>query len=557
MKQKIRKVIIDICHELFDTEVNPELTIPDEQHGDVTTNVAMQLAGKLQKNPRDIAQTLATELVKLSEIESTEVAGPGFINMRLTDEALIQAVSSKELKSLSGQKVLVEYSDPNPFKPLHAGHLYTTLVGDVLARLIENAGAETIRLNYGGDVGRHVGISMWAIMKRLGDHPIEALAGIPEDERPMWMGECYVEGTTAFEDDAEAKTAILAVNKRVYQVHADNDHESDFAQVYWSLRESSYAFFKKLYSELQVTSFDRFIPESEVTPLGFRTVQAQKENSVFTESEGAVVFVGEPYGLHTRVFINNEGLPTYEAKDVGLSLTKWNEYHPDRSIIITANEQKQYMEVVIKAIEQFEPGAANTTQHLTHGFVKLSGGVKMSSRKGNILSAFDVLEAARQAGKESGQADNEEVVLASVKYAMLKNRIGGDIEYDPKESIATEGNSGPYLQYAHARARSILRKSELVGTKLETNANLEKSERTLLRKIGEYTDVVELATRELAPHHICTYLYELAQTFNRFYEQTKVIGSEQESFRVQLVTEYADRLQSGLRLLGIHAPEQM
>jgi len=347
----------------------------------------------------------------------------------------------------------------------------------------------------------------------------------------------------------------------VYQLHAENDHESAFAQIYWYLRDQSYDFFKKLYDELQVIQFDRYIPESEVSAPGYKAVQ-EHIGPVFEESNGAVIFDGEKYGLHTRVFINNEDLPTYEAKDVGLSLTKWNDYHADQSIIITANEQKQYMEVVMKAIEQFEPEAAHTTQHLTHGFVKLSGGVKMSSRKGNILSAFDILQAARNAGKESGQADNEEVVLASVKYALIKNRIGGDIEYDPKESIAMEGNSGPYLQYAHARAKSILRKSEIRDSKFETNSKpenekLEIGERSLVRKISEYTEVIEMATRELAPHHICTYLYELAQTFNRFYEQTQVVGSDKEAFRVQLVETYADTLKRGLSLLGIHAPEKM
>ncbi|MCA9324190.1 arginine--tRNA ligase, partial [Candidatus Saccharibacteria bacterium] len=269
------------------------------------------------------------------------------------------------------------------------------------------------------------------------------------------------------------------------------------------------------------------------------------------ESDGAVVFDGEARGLHTRVFINNEGLPTYEAKDVGLSLTKWNDYHADQSIIITANEQAQYMQVVIKAIEQFEPDAARTTKHLTHGVVKLSGGVKMSSRKGNILSAFDILQAAREAGDSS-----EETMLAAVKYALIKNRIGGDIVYDPKESIATEGNSGPYLQYAHARAKSILRKSEAQTPKIDTT-QLEAGERTLVRKLAQFADTVELATTELAPHHICTYLYELAQEFNRFYEQNKVIGDVREAERLWLVSCYADTLNNGLSLLGIHAPEQM
>ncbi|MDO8265352.1 MAG: arginine--tRNA ligase, partial [Candidatus Saccharibacteria bacterium] len=342
----------------------------------------------------------------------------------------------------------------------------------------------------------------------------------------------------------------------VYQLHSDKDHESAFAQIYWYLRDQSYEFFKKLYADLQVEQFDRFIPESEVADLGLKQVKVHIGDT-FKDSDGAVVFDGEKFGLHTRVFINNEGLPTYEAKDVGLSLTKWDDYHFDESIIITANEQSQYMQVVLKAIEQFAPEPAQKTRHLTHGIVKLSGGVKMSSRKGNILSAFDILQAARAAGIASGQAVNEEVMLASVKYALLKSRIGGDIIYDPNESIATEGNSGPYLQYAHARAFSILSKVEGQKLSVENFSNLETGERTLVRKLAQYSDVVELATSELAPHHICTYLYELAQEFNRFYEQNKVIGDPRQETRLALVERYTSTLKKGLILLGINAPEQM
>jgi arginyl-tRNA synthetase len=283
-------------------------------------------------------------------------------------------------------------------------------------------------------------------------------------------------------------------------------------------------------------------------------LREQLEKGVFKKSDGAVVFTGEDYGLHTRVFINSEGIPTYEAKDVGLSLTKWRDYHFDESVIITANEQAQYMQVVIKAIEQFEPEAAERTKHLTHGVVKLQGGVKMSSRKGNVVTALEILDAAHEAGKESGLNPSEGTILAAVKYAFAKNRIGGDIVYDPKESIALEGNSGPYLQYAHARARSILAKAEKEGVEL---ADLQGDERGLLRKISEYNEVVELATAELMPHHICTYLYELAQKFNQFYEHNRVIGDDREAVRLQLVTRYADTLKKGLSLLGIMALDRM
>lgn len=565
MKQELEQTIAAAVKDLFGLDAVVELTRPDEQFGDYATNVALQLAKQVSKNPHEVAGVLRERLVSNGQLQSVEVAGPGFLNIMLADRALAAAVQAEPAQSLVRQKILVEYSDPNPFKPLHAGHLYTTLVGDTIARLVQNAGAETIRINYGGDVGLHVGKSMWAIIQALGGEDPDKLGEIAETDRPAWLGARYVEGNNAYEDDAAAKTEIIAVNKRVYGLHETGDRNSPFAQIYWTTRQWSYDYFAELYKQLQVTPFDRYIPESSVTRLGVDTVNEQLERGVFKRSDGAVVFAGEEFDLHTRVFINSAGLPTYETKDVGLSLTKWNEYHFDESIIITANEQAQYMQVVIAAIRQFAPEPAQRTRHLTHGVVKLVGGVKMSSRKGNVVTALEILDAAREAGAETGTNPSEETILAAVKYAFAKNRIGGDIVYDPKESIALEGNSGPYLQYAHARARSILAKSPAPSTNDEAISDfqipkegLQADERLLLRKITEYAEVVDKATSELMPHHICTYLYELAQKFNQFYEHNRVIGSgEREAIRLQLVASYADTLKSGLTLLGIAAPDRM
>ena len=544
MKAKLEQILADVVGAPV------SVTRPEPQFGDFATNVAMQLAGQQGGSPREIAEDIANKLRQQPEITEVTVAGPGFINIHLSDTALIQALQAQPAQTLAGQTILAEYSDPNPFKPLHAGHLYTTLVGDVLSRILEAAGAQVIRLNFGGDVGPHVAKSMWAIVQELGGEDPSKLTEV--EDRPQWLGERYVEGNNAYEDNPEAQAEIKEYNRRIYEIQATGDHESPLAQIYWTCRQWSYDYFAELYRQLQVKPFDRFIPESEVTPLGLATVQKELQNGVFTESDGAVVFPGEKYGLHTRVFINQQGLPTYEAKDVGLSLTKWQDY-PDftESIIITANEQAEYMRVVLAAIKQFAPEPAERTKHLTHGMVKLAGGVKMSSRKGNVVTALELLEAARQAAPEA----SEETILAAVKYALTKNRMGGDIAYDPRESIALEGNSGPYLQYAHARARSILAK--LGDLQPLPEVTLEPDERVLVAKLGQFTEVVDLSIQELMPHHICTYLYELAQEFNRFYERNRVVDDPRQVVRAGLVLAYADTLRRGLDLLGIHAPERM
>ena len=556
MKATLEKRIAEVCKELFGTEADIELTRPEEQFGDYATNVALQLSKQLGKNPREIAETLAVKLREMlaQQISNITVAGPGFINLKLADQALMDMLDAKPHQTLTGQTVVAEYSDPNPFKVLHAGHLYTSVVGDAVANLLEQAGATVHRVNFGGDVGLHVGKAVWAILRELGGEHPEKLREIPEAERSDWMARAYVEGTQAYEEAAAAKTEIIELNKRVYELHNNNEHNSPFAQIYWTCRQWSYDYFAAFYPRIG-TNFEKYYPESETAPLGLQTVR-EHLGPVYEESDGAVIFDGEKYGLHTRVFINSAGLPTYEAKDVGLIMKKWQDYKFDQSIVITGNDIIEYMKVVLKSIEQFEPKLAARSRHLTHGIVKLAGGTKMSSRKGNILRATDVLNAASEANHKLTGQHNDQTVLGAVKYAFLKNRTGGDIMYDPAESVSLEGNSGPYLQYAHARARSILRKAGEEG-RVEDGVSLQPDERSLVRTITEYSEVVDRAVAELIPHHICTYLYELAQTFNRFYEHNRVIGDSRQNLRLGLVSQYSATLKSGLELLGIAAPEQM
>jgi arginyl-tRNA synthetase len=555
--ETIQTTIKSLVSTLFGVDEAVELTRTDPAFGDFATNIAMKLSKQLGENPRSIAEKLLPEIQKIDVVLEASIAGPGFINIRVTDEVITRALAyaTQTPQTLAGKVIVAEYSDPNPFKVLHAGHLYTTLVGDAVSRLLEDAGATVHRLNFGGDVGLHVGKTMWAIIKHFGGEYPDKMAEVEADKRLEWVSERYVEGNEAYETDESAKAEIVAANKRVYELHAANDHESEFAKIYWLGREWSYTGFDALYEQLQASPFERYIPESEVTPLGLEIVQKGLKQNVFVESEGAIVFPGEDHGLHTRVFINSGGLPTYEAKDLGLAAQKWQDYHFDQNVIITANDIVEYMKVVVKALSNFYPEVAERTHHLTHGVIKLPGGVKMSSRKGNILRAVDIIEAAENAAQDLDNSSSNETILAAIKYAFLKTRIGGDVIYDPAEAVALEGNSGPYLQYAHARARSIASKSKVsIKNKL---SDLDQGERTLAVKITEFTEVVGRAAESLNPHLICTYLYELSQEFNRFYEHNRVIDDPREAERLYLVNVYASVLKKGLELLGIHAPESM
>lgn len=557
MEEKISATI----KALFSIEVPVQLTRPEPEFGDYATNIALQLAGRLGKNPREVADAITARLRETGDFSEVSVAGPGFINIRVADEVLrseLEKMIQQEYgrsHAFDNKVVITEYSDPNPFKVLHAGHLYTSVIGDAISNLIEQAGGNVHRVNFGGDVGLHVAKTLWAITQKLGGEHPEKLFDIPENERSEWMAACYVEGTRAYEDDEQAKIEITALNKKVYLIHSEHDHESPLAKIYWTCREWSYDYFNAFYKRIG-TTFEKYYPESETAPTGLATVLEQKEKGIYEDSEGAVVFKGEPYGLHTRVFVNKEGLPTYEAKDVGLSIKKWDDYHFDESVIITGNDITEYMKVVLKSIEQFQPELAKRTLHITHGNVKLAGGVKMSSRKGNFLRAVDVLDIAADENEKTQGNRDDAPVLGAIKYAFLKNRIGPDVIFDPHESVGLQGNSGPYLQYAHARAVSIL--SKLEGDYVRASSdNFDDGERSLLVKMTEYADVIEAATKQLAPHLICTYLYELAQTFNRFYEASRIVGDEREAVRGRLVAAYAHILKGGLNLLGIQAPDHM
>ena len=314
MKTELEAAIAGIVKSIFDVEIKVELTRPEEQFGDYATNVALQLSKQVGKNPREIGDQLAAELREsLKEyVSDIQIAGPGFLNLRLTNPALVKATLSEPQKILEGQTIVAEYSDPNPFKVLHAGHLYTSIVGDAIANLLERAGGQVHRVNFGGDVGLHVGKTLWVILNRLGGENPQGLNDV--ENRSEWMASAYVEGTNAYEDDEKAKQAIVELNKRIYQLHTDNDHESPLAQIYWTCRQWSYDYFNEFYARIG-SNFEKYYPESQTAPIGLQTVR-EHIGDVYEESDGAIVFNGEKHGLHTRVFINSEGIPTYEAKDV-------------------------------------------------------------------------------------------------------------------------------------------------------------------------------------------------------------------------------------------------
>lgn len=572
--EEIQSKLKAIIKKLFEIEVEPEVVLAvgkkmsDGLGMDFATNAAMRLTRELKKNPLEIAEAIKQEFEKGNTEVIVEVAKPGFLNFMLRDEywkgklANLGTDFEKNIScsEYSGQTVVCEFSDPNPFKVLHVGHLYTSIVGDAISRLIEFAGGKVVRANFGGDVGLHVAKTIYEMKRRKNDlfgENLEKWNVLTVAEKSEKMAECYVAGTQAYEDDEQARKEIVELNKKIYEITTKNERASEIAQIYWLGRETSYAYFEEFYVRMGV-KFDKYYPESTVADKGLRIVKEQLKNGVYEESDGAVVFKGEKYGLHTRVFINKEGLPTYETKDVGLIFAKWEDYQFDKSVIITGNDIVDYMKVVLASISEYKPKLVERTLHLTHGNVRLPGNEKMSSRKGNFLKAVDVLTLIEEALSKQHNNLDKKVAMGATKYAFLKYKMGGNIEFSVDDSVSMTGNSGPYLQYAAVRAKKILAGTLKDGvSEGDGTWKLNEFEKELIKKVVQYREIVEVAVREAAPHKVCEYLYELAQTFSRFYENVKVVGSEYEKERGEIVLAYLKTLTHGLKILGIEVPERM
>jgi arginyl-tRNA synthetase len=289
---------------------------------------------------------------------------------------------------------------------------------------------------------------------------------------------------------------------------------------------------------------------------------------VFEESNGAIIFPGEKYGLHTRVFISSQGLPTYETKDIGLAKKKMSlEKGLTSSLIVTANEQDAYFQVVFKALEFIFPEYAKISKHIGHGMMRFASG-KMSSRAGNVITAESLIgeveklveaKIAEQNLSEKEKKEIKDVVsVGAIKYSILRQAIGGDIIFDFEKSISFEGDSGPYLQYAYTRAKSVLEKAskEKVKPALKKMPN-EVTELEVM--LSRFSEVVERSGKEQAPHYIATYLIELARVFNAYYAKHKIVDAKDEysPYKVALTSAFMQVMKNGLEILGIRVPERM
>ena len=537
----------------------------DDARGDYATGAAMGIGKMIGKNPLEVAETFREKLEgKVPEIERIEIAGPGFLNFYLQRDYFVgQVVQSAQdgerwgqHEREQGQEVLVEYTSPNLFKPLHIGNLVGNIVGESIARLFETRGATVRRLNYPSDIGLTVAKGVWGLRKSDGD---------PGDITDL--GSAYRFGNEAYDLGGEAKEEIEAVNQSLYA-----GADADLVALWQRGKETSLAHLDELCRQLG-TQFDTVIFESEAGPVGHALVHKHTggADGVFEKDDGAIIFRGEKQGLHTRVFINSQDLPTYEAKDLGNFLLK-QKAHPQwtRSVVVTGNEQREYFQVLIAAIRAvFALEDDRSLEHVATGFLTLAGSEKMSSRKGNVLTGESLLaelrEEALKRAKETRADDVDQlagqIAVAALKYQILRQTVGSDIVFDKQQAFSFEGDSGPYLQYSYARCLSVIAKAEEVGVDSfnQGDSAVPDAVYPVEHLVCRFGEEVDKAAQVRSPHHLVAYLTELAGAFNSFYAVERIAdsGDVHASYKTAVTRAVAQTLKNGLWMLGVEAPEKM
>lgn len=560
LEEGIKKAILalELSPEALPPEMGFSIDHPKElSHGDYMTNVAILVGKKVGKNPVELASTIA-ELLKNQEIEGVEkieTAGPGFINFTLKREVFISSLVPAQDKEwgntevYKGQKILVEHSSPNLFKPFHIGHLMNNTIGEALYRLAKSSGAQAIPISFPSDISLGVAKAIFIILEKL------EIDGSYKWDDIVVLGNSYVEGTKRYEEDKSVHSRVKEIVDNLYSLK-----DSPEVQLFKQAKHFNISYFEQTVAKLG-SEFDSYIYESEAGIDGKKIV-LENVPQVFTESEGAVVYIpSEESKLHTSVFINSQGNPTYEAKDIGLFHLKFNRYQPDLSITITDNQQTSHFNVVVDAGGKINSQWQEGSIHRSHGRMSFKG-QKMSSRLGGVPLVEDILDTVISEVKEKNPDVTDEsaraIAIASIKFTILRTMAGKDINFDPETSLSFEGDSGPYLQYTAVRAGSLLQKGKDIGITPDVENPVTGTE-TLERLISRFLEIISRAQSEWAPHYIVTYLSELAQEFNSWYGQGKIVDEDPiaTAYRLSVVAATRQTLINGLWVLGIDVPEKM
>ena len=589
----IEEFIVDVVRrateELYGTSDNIQIQkTRKEFEGDYTV-VVFPLLRASKKSPEATATELGEKIVASTpEIKSFNVI-KGFLNLAIDTSfwaarfGEIIAAENFGFAPASGRTIMIEYSSPNTNKPLHLGHIRNNLLGYSVATILKANGHNVIKVNLVNDRGIHICKSMLA-WQLYGGGETPASSGMKGDHL---VGKYYVEFDKHYkqqvkelmtekgisEEEAKKSAPIMLQAQEMLRKWEAKDPE--IYALWQTMNGWVYEGFDVTYKALGV-DFDKVYYESETYLLGKSLVEDGLKKGVFFRKEDNSVWIDlEADGLDQKLLLRGDGTSVYMTQDLGTALSRFEENSLDDMIYVVGNEQNYHFQVLKLVLKKLGYEWSDNIFHLSYGMVELPEG-KMKSREGTVVDADDLIAdmvgTAREMSTELGKLDGvseedaakicEMVGLGALKYFILKVDPKKTMLFDPRESIDFNGNTGPFIQYTHARIRSIMRKAEEAGINTEnyTEATLLPEEVELVKTLAEYPAVVRTAGEQFAPSVIAAYAYDLAKQFNGYYHDHSILKEENEavrSLRLKLAEQVARVIRSAMSLLGINVPERM
>ncbi|MFH2118148.1 MAG: arginine--tRNA ligase [Candidatus Paceibacterota bacterium] len=552
----------------------------DERFGDWSSNVALQYIKQTDRfnNPQELASALVEKLIvilkKESSIEQITIAGPGFINFMLSSQywldQLNEIVGDSDIRKIippagQGKRVIVEYSSPNIAKPFTVGHLRSTIIGDALANLYEVLGWEVLRDNHLGDWGTQFGKLIYAI-KTWGDRETISQSARPIKE----LVDLYVK----FHNQVKENPVLEDFGRAWFKKLEEGDSE---ARSIWQwCVDLSWQEFDKIYSQLNISftenngrgfgeSFfeNRMDQVLEILEEKLTQDESSENGGHFGEGEdGAKLVFFEDESLPSLMILKKDGATLYSTRDLATDYFRLKEFKPDLVVNEVGAEQSLYFRQLYKIEQMLGWYKPEQRVHVKHGLYRFKT-KKMSTRKGDVIWLEDVInEALERAASLSSdnQASIKQVAIGALKWNDLKSEAARDITFDWDEILSMKGNSGPYVQYAAVRAQSVLTKAGGEKPQLPAKYDFNQEELALIKYLNRFPEIIEKAAQEFAPHHLASFLFELAQRFNAFYNQNPILTAEtedQQQLRLNLTQATRLMLSEGLALLGIQTPEEM
>ena len=575
---------------LYQTEIASDSIVIQETRkefeGQVTA-VTFPFTRFSKKTPEQTGTEIGEYLKNnVKEVDNFNVI-KGFLNLSIADpywvDELLNTIQSSSFGQFppNGQKVMVEYSSPNTNKPLHLGHVRNNLLGFSVAEILSANGYEVIKVNLVNDRGIHICKSMlaWQLFGNgetpessllKGDHLVGKYYVIFDKEYKKQIEALIDKGHT--EDEAKKNAPIIKQAQEMLLKWEAGDKE---VIKLWSMMNGwVYSGFEVTYKMLGV-DFKKYYYESDTYLLGKDTIQEGLEKGVFFKKDDGSVWIDlTEDGLDQKLVLRADGTSVYITQDLGTAQLKYDDFKMDKSIYVVGNEQDYHFKVLFLILQKLGKTWANGLFHLSYGMVDLPSG-KMKSREGTVVDADELMEEmiltaserTEELGKVEGFTEQEKkdlynmIGLGALKFFLLKVEPKKRLLFDPNESIDFQGHTGPFIQYTHARIRSVMAKADYknkISDKYSTI--LTALEKDLIVNLAKYPDVIAASAREYSPAHIANYVFELAKLFNKFYHEESILKAEDldvRNFRLDLSAATASTINKGMKLLGIRVPDRM